>query len=1493
MYRLRRIHLRGLGPADARFDPLTIDLTRDGTSDHTAIWLANGGGKTTLLRLVFHALRGAQADKIGRELSGGSSALAAALQQGDTGHVVLEWERPSAGLALEARPDLLLTGMVCEWPAGRAGTVLKDLGRTFYTLSPEPGLDLDTVIAGMTDGRRRIGLRAFVTWLRERANDHALASVVVIEGVRRWEDHLLALGLDTALLGYQIEMNRGEGGADGLLENLQRPDQVIRFLLGVVTADTSLKGLDDQLAAVAEKLARRPQLEGEKRLAAQLREGLERLAGAVAATDVAHTDHRRADEAINRLGQGLQLAVEARRAAHQQLTNRRAAWSDELTFQEAQRGQANRRVNGLRRWVAGEGLRIANERSSSAAEAFRLAAVEVQAHDLVGDVVRRRDLGLEAREIRRLLDDAERELEPVRTALSRTLDELLGALDELVVEAADRVREADAATRTADAEREGHVRVAGAARASAAGAETTRRVAESEAATHRRRLQELRDDVTLIDGETTEEGLTRWDARVSELVARLAEIDAERTALRARRTALTAEQRSASAREQEARGDLRALSATRTRHEEEEARILALPVLRELDRPVVDLGRGAEDLVAVLEGVAARAHRQIIAIDVEATSEDEARRHVTDHGVLPSRTDVQRVVAHLRRGGISADDGGRYLERAVPTGERSTRAADDPLLADAVVATGDRERVAEVLASLDGPLDHAVAIVPPGAAATTGFAVGGHPGRWDRAAAAVWVQAADERAAERDLRRAAFNAEEKRATDAATAVRRHLGDWDTPSRERHAAQERQAQDRLDAAIEATRTLQDELEELDPALEALDARRSENAGLRGAAERHAASARRALGTEAAEAAVTERARHARSAAAADQEAARAADAAADAAAARRDAARDRATAARQLETERRTIRAPYASRRPAGATDAPTSTADDRGAGGTPTADRRTVDALRRAVDDLDGELRRRTPAPERRNRLSAVETEIRELTVRLDAASEAAERAAVLAPAGSAHDAAGLRVAHADAVLVRDRIADEAAVALGAVEVAKAAVAEARSLGEGGAPDPVPADVAHGRSLLAEAERDRDGANAAIQRANEQLRETADAANGHVAVLAALDALAASLPADAVAPGPSSDDVERLGDPETARRLAGEAQKTVRDANAVLAARTTEQDEQHQRLRGILLETRTDGPGGRIVRDLLAASSADLAASAEHHADRLRQRTEMLDDALLGIDRDRRVVATTIAQEVDGALRTLGRIEDRSRLPEGLGPWSGQRVLRFRGLRRPRELAEIVSKIEASLSRLTATDGRAVAIPRGVDLLVRGVLDTVDVSSLDVLVLKPVAGAPGDPQPIEHLPSFSGGQRATIAILLYATLARVRRDELHRRGGDAGVSTLFLDNPLGKASAGFLVEQQLAVAEANGIQLVVATGVRDLDALDRFPVTVRLRNRAMLGRALRRIDVDDATLTRLIGTAETDGLEGARQTRAPTRVDPAGFADTDVRDGLERPGDGS
>ena len=125
-YQMTRLRLRSIGHPDSRYRDLTIPLCDpQGTPVDSLLWLANGGGKTSLLSLLFALVLPLRRDFMGADDQ--ERALEEYVQKGDTSHVVIEWvDLDSGGLpGFDATLPRLVTGMVHEWagrvaPAGAA-----------------------------------------------------------------------------------------------------------------------------------------------------------------------------------------------------------------------------------------------------------------------------------------------------------------------------------------------------------------------------------------------------------------------------------------------------------------------------------------------------------------------------------------------------------------------------------------------------------------------------------------------------------------------------------------------------------------------------------------------------------------------------------------------------------------------------------------------------------------------------------------------------------------------------------------------------------------------------------------------------------------------------------------------------------------------------------------------------------------------------------------------------------------------------------------------------------------------------------------------------------------------------------------------------------------------------------------------------------------------------------------------------------------------------
>jgi hypothetical protein len=150
--KLRRIWLDSIGDNSARFSNVLLDFTDpDQNPLDTIVWLRNGGGKTSLLALMFSLVLPNQVDFLGgREQQ---RSLADYVQTGDTSHVVAEWETPLGPL---------ITGAVYEWPdrhrPAEPAKHQSELVKRWYLGRPSPGFGIDALPV------RAGGVRARLDW---------------------------------------------------------------------------------------------------------------------------------------------------------------------------------------------------------------------------------------------------------------------------------------------------------------------------------------------------------------------------------------------------------------------------------------------------------------------------------------------------------------------------------------------------------------------------------------------------------------------------------------------------------------------------------------------------------------------------------------------------------------------------------------------------------------------------------------------------------------------------------------------------------------------------------------------------------------------------------------------------------------------------------------------------------------------------------------------------------------------------------------------------------------------------------------------------------------------------------------------------------------------------------------------------------------------------------------------------------------------------------
>ncbi|MFF7730019.1 hypothetical protein [Streptomyces sp. NPDC008001] len=867
-----------------------------------------------------------------------------------------------------------------------------------------------------------------------------------------------------------------------------------------------------------------------------------------------------------------------------------------------------------------------------------------------------------------------------------------------------------------------------------------------------------------------------------------------------------------------------------------------------------ELDRNADALRELLDESVAASERHLFDLRTAAADDSRILGALGDGGLLPPRPDVLTAVEYLGEHGIPALPGWRYLAQAVDPARHAAVLAARPELVDGVVITDadSHARAREVLGAASllprsalavGTSDALLAPVPETGRQDAGvgsvFLVTPNPAMHDERAADEERHTLRERALARDEEIRAIAA--RLAGDRTLAAR--LASWRAGCPAGRLAELAAEAGRARSAAD---TAHEELAGLRAARAEAEETAAETARVRDERQETAQRARRVADALAGLAyRLRERANWQTRARELAEEAAEAEERAAACVDRARAADEDRRAAQRAADDARRTARALRAERAEiAGAPDEVPEAAEP------PTA---SLPALREAYRaasqvyekvgvgaDLRAEqARAESDESAARNELDRLTNKVRTRAAQLLEGTEGAD--------GPSRQAAAARAE--ELVQMLESRASAASEQLGRLRGEAERLAPADGDAHTELPEElVPGDADRAKELLRTVTAELGARTDALERARtahadllRAHRAAEDAATGFDDTAALLrDLLRDNSPEDeGEQPEPYS------GGLEEARQAAAEARRSLRGCAGDLSAAESAVREASDVLVRHANSTRYEQvrtPARQQIRELPAAALPEHAAAwAEAFAPRLR----VLTDELEQLERNRDSIVDRLRGLVESSLTTLRSAQRLSRLPEGLGEWSGQEFLRIRfddpdQSTLTERLGEVIDEATRAAVKKNSDLRRD-----GMSLLLRGVGAALEPRGVAVEILKPDAVLRAERVPVRQMGDvFSGGQLLTAAIALYCTMAALRSND---RGRDKQrhAGTLFLDNPIGRANATYLLELQRAVADALGVQLLYTTGLFDTTALAEFPLVIRLRNDADLRAGLKYISVEE------------------------------------------------
>ncbi|MGV9503023.1 hypothetical protein ACWDQ0_32575 [Streptomyces sp. NPDC003642] len=1456
------------------------------------LFLENGGGKSVLLKLIFSVMLPGHRNTLGGASSG---VLRKFLLADDCGHVALEWQHVLTG-------ECVVVGKVSEWRGRQVSNDPRKFAEAWYSFRPGPGLSLDnlpvaesTAVRPPAEGQsgargRRRTMKGFRDALTEAGKTYPHLEVHWEEIHDRWIEHLGELGLDPELFRYQREMNADEGEAAGLFA-VKKDADFTDLLLRAVTDTRDTDGLADLVSGFGNKLGRRAELMAERDFTAGSVDLLGRIVEAAEARSRAREVHTAAERRTRTLARRLSARGVQERARAADLAQRVTAAAYAVTHAEAARERSALISAELAYRHAS--LALAAAEKSAAAQKRELADARTlySAWQAAEAVLRHRAAADRVARVSAAIQEAERDAAPALAARAKAAVDLVRALHAAAEKAEQHANEEE--ERSAALQE-----VSDAAYRDSTAAATQAQRARSEIGHLKQRLAE-------VEQETAEAVRAGWldDSAPDADPARaaLAASDAEKTAVAAWDSAREAARRAAEHAREAAATETRAeLTAARAAdaataaerayeaerrtaealaREERLAELLGLApeALTPEARPGIpqprhgtdgeppappagaeqglgpeELDRCADDLRELLDDAVSSAERQLF--DLRTAAADDARilGALGDGGLLPPGPDVLATVEFLGEHGIPALPGWRYLAQAVDPADHARVLAARPELVDGVIITdpGSHARAREALG--DAALlprsavavGTAAALLAPTPAPDSDdgdvFLVPPNPAMHDEHAADEERQALRARATERDEEIRTLAA--RLGKDRELAAR--LASWRTgcpagrltelaqvahdtrafaEESEAELAEARTVRAEADEAATEAARVRDERQET-----AQKARRSADA-LAGLAFR----LRERAGWQVKLRELADEAAESEAGAQACLERARAAD-------------EDRRAAQRAADDARRTARALRAERAEiAGAPDdVPEDDTD------TPKA---SLPALREAYRAASQVYEKVGVGADLRAEQARAESDESAARAELDRLSNKVRtRAEQLLESPDGSDGPSRQAAAARAeelVQLLETRMSTASEQLGRLRGEAERLAPEDGEAHTDLPEELrPRDAEHAQTLLRTATAELASHTEALHQAREAHAELLDAHRAAEDAASGFDEIAAML-RDLLREHTTEEEQEETepypGSPEEARQSAAEARRSLRGCAADLSAAEAAVREASDVLVRHANSTRYEQvrtPARQQIRELPAAA---LPEHAQKWADAFAPRLRVLTDELEQLERNRDSIVDRLRGLVESALATLRSAQRLSRLPEGLGEWSGQEFLRIR-FEEP-DQATLTERLGEVIDEATRAAVKKNSDLRrdGMSLLLRGVAAALQPKGVAVEILKPDAVLRAERVPVGQMGDvFSGGQLLTAAIALYCTMAALRSNDRgrdkHRHAG-----TLFLDNPIGRANATYLLELQRAVSDALGVQLLYTTGLFDTTALAEFPLVIRMRNDADLRAGLKYISVEE------------------------------------------------
>jgi hypothetical protein len=300
-----------------------------------------------------------------------------------------------------------------------------------------------------------------------------------------------------------------------------------------------------------------------------------------------------------------------------------------------------------------------------------------------------------------------------------------------------------------------------------------------------------------------------------------------------------------------------------------------------------------------------------------------------------------------------------------------------------------------------------------------------------------------------------------------------------------------------------------------------------------------------------------------------------------------------------------------------------------------------------------------------------------------------------------------------------------------------------------------------------------------------------------------------------------------FSDPEEAGRVWTEIEKTIADINGELNNLKDTIDRITLAIDNIIHDESFHNIAEKIksrIRDI----KDRLYLQAEQYLSEITQRVDSIHDTISKMDKRIGTIVEIYQQYVNEALSNFKALESSSRFPVNTGTWqlwSKEPFFKVQMNPKVKNPDYVRTQLSAFIEKILRNPQVKLS-SNSVQLILKGVHEVIG-GNFSIRALKVQSNPTRERDDIMQTLAHSGGEKATAAIYLYTTLARMVGNNCYQRKNFP--SFLILDNPFGQCNKASFLKLQREMARISNVQLIYFTGIKDTRSLSEFNRFVTLK----------------------------------------------------------------